>query len=80
MSRPDQTPLEQRPQRRLASPLAVGVACVLVCAVPALAGLASGVVVSVLDAPAWLAVVVAGVVAWTLVSVRRRRGDGTGCC
>jgi len=80
MSGRDQVPIEQRPRRRLAGPFAVGVACVLVCAAPVVAGLASGAAARVFDAPVWLAVVVAGVVA-SVLAVRRRRGGGAdGCC
>jgi hypothetical protein len=71
------TPVRRAGSRREIGVLLVAAACVLACTVPVFGGFVAGTVFDrVLDAPAWLAVLVAVGVAISIAAARRRRANG----
>lgn len=59
------------PQRRCMGALVVAAACILAGTLPAGAGLASGAVFTLFDAPGWLVILAAGTIAGVVAGVRR---------
>lgn len=70
-------PVRRAGSRRQIGALLVAAACVLACTLPVIGGFIAGTVFDrVLDAPAWLAVLVALAAAVSIAAARRRRARG----